>query len=85
MGAISFSGFSGGSDFNTGLSTFPSCETMEKLLKPLEFWFHHQLNVSKKLQTLKVAVRIRHNYLKDLVSAHASIIGTFYSLITVIF
>ena len=60
-GAIAFSGFSGGSDFNTGLSTFPSCETMEKLLKPLEFWFHHQLNVSKKLQTLKVAVRIRHN------------------------
>ena len=61
VGAIAFSGFSGGSDFNTGLSTFPSCETMEKLLKPLEFWFHHQLNVSKKLQTLKVAVRIRHN------------------------
>ena len=59
--AIAFSGFSGESDFNLGLSTFPSCETMEKALKLLEFWFHHQLNVSKKLQTLKVAVRIRHN------------------------
>lgn len=38
-GKVEKLGFSGGSDFNPGLSTFPRRETMERLPKPWSFGF----------------------------------------------
>lgn len=73
-------GFSGASDLNPSLSTFPSCETSERLLKPLKLWFLHQLNISKELQTLKVAIRIRHDLPKG--PSKCTLLNNWYLLLS---